>query len=261
MPLHTATTAAALCLFSLPAIAGICTAQSGPERATLIELYTSEGCSSCPPADRWLSGFAKANAGQTAPVVLAFHVDYWDQLGWRDRFASPAYTARQYERVRANRGRFAYTPQTVVNGKDSLLWRDARAPGELPGTRPAATAGAKLSLQVENRADRQIIAKLDASLTEPARAAPAVAYFALYENGLMSTVSRGENAGRQLAHDFVVREWQGPFPVNASGNTRISHTFQGQAIASAKAGIAVIVERQDGSEILQALALPLCQAD
>ena len=87
-----------------------CTIHSGAERAMLIELYTSEGCSSCPPAERWLSGFVGKTATASAVIPLAFHVDYWDYIGWRDRFASPKYTARQYERTNRNRGHFVYTP-------------------------------------------------------------------------------------------------------------------------------------------------------
>src|SRR4029079_4975292 len=88
-----------------------------------------EGCSSCPPADRWLSAtFAKASP-RAAGIALAFHVDYWDRLGWKDRFAAPAYTERQYEEMRANGGRFVYTPQVLVQGKDFPGWQDRRAGG------------------------------------------------------------------------------------------------------------------------------------
>src|ERR1700709_639060 len=83
--------------------------QSGALRAPVVELYTSEGCSSCPPADRWLSGF-KADP---STVALAFHVDYWDRLGWKDRFASAAFTERQSRQQAVNGARFSYTPQVV----------------------------------------------------------------------------------------------------------------------------------------------------
>src|SRR5512134_3696486 len=94
-----------------------CTARtSGNEVLPLVELYTSEGCDSCPPADRWLS--ATFPSGGATASVLAFHVDYWDRLGWKDRFASPDYTARQHAAMRANGKTFVYTPQVLVQGRD-----------------------------------------------------------------------------------------------------------------------------------------------
>ena len=86
-----------------PATGAACTARSGPQTVALVELYTSEGCDSCPPADRWLSSAFPVGAAGRNVAALAFHVDYWDRLGWKDRFAAPAFTARQYEGMRANR--------------------------------------------------------------------------------------------------------------------------------------------------------------
>ena len=135
-------------LASLPTFAfpASCTIHSGAERATVIELYTSEGCSSCPPAERWLSGFVGKTSAASTVIPLAFHVDYWDYIGWRDRFASPKYTARQCERINRTRGRFAYTPQTLINGLDSSGWRQAKAPGDLAPGAPVAS-GADLALR------------------------------------------------------------------------------------------------------------------
>src|ERR671939_881093 len=91
-----------------------CRAESGAQVPVVVELYTSEGCNSCPPADRWLS----ALTAHPEAVALAYHVDYWDRLGWKDRFASPAFTRRQYEQLAHNGARFAYTPQIVIDGRD-----------------------------------------------------------------------------------------------------------------------------------------------
>jgi hypothetical protein len=109
-----------LLLFALampaPATAQTCpaaTVQSGATVPRLVELYTSEGCSSCPPADRWLSGLKR----QPGVIAVAFHVDYWNGLGWPDRFSSPAFTERQKQGVGSNGSRYAYTPQIVVNGR------------------------------------------------------------------------------------------------------------------------------------------------
>lgn len=103
--------------------------QSGATVPLVIELYTSEGCSSCPPADRWLSSLK----GRSGVIAAAFHVDYWNGLGWPDRFSSPAYTERQKQGVGVNGSRYAYTPQIVVNGKD---WRGASPAGGFSRTRP-----------------------------------------------------------------------------------------------------------------------------
>jgi len=81
----------------------------------LLELYTSEGCDSCPPADRWLSGLELGTPPLRA-VALAFHVDYWDRLGWRDRFGSAVFTERQHEQQSRRHAAFVYTPQVLLQG-------------------------------------------------------------------------------------------------------------------------------------------------
>lgn len=253
----------ACCVLALAAgsagAAPSCSATSPDQQATLIELFTSEGCSSCPPADRWLSGFTGQKATpQGSPVVaLAFHVDYWDYIGWADRFASPAFTARQHERQRAMQTRFVYTPQTVINGRDSTAWRQAAAPGRLPSATPAP-ATASLRIAAEPIADGHIEVRLSARLLPGAGSQPAVAYLALYENGLSSEVRRGENAGRQLRHDFVVRQWLGPLALGADGNLDTRQRLALKSIDASQAGIAAIVESRDGRQYHQALALPLC---
>jgi hypothetical protein len=243
-----------LAVAAAPALAATCSVRSGTERATTIELFTSEGCSSCPPADRWLSGFT--GKATQALIPLAFHVDYWDSLGWRDRFAAPQYTARQEQRVASNRGRFAYTPQVLINGRIVDAWGSLRLPAAASA---AALPGADLILRVETRADGKIAVDLDTQLREGAAAGQAVAYLALYENGLSSSVRAGENAGRQLHHDFVVRAWIGPLPI--VGGTKSSHLFARPDLVPENAGIAALVESADGARLLQAVAQPLCRAD
>jgi hypothetical protein len=118
--------------------AGSCQRESALRVPLLVELYTSEGCSSCPPADRWLSGLK----GRTDVVALSFHVDYWDRLGWRDRFAHPAHTQRQAELMRSSGARYVYTPQVVVEGRDLPGWRDLRL--SAADARPKAVVRATL---------------------------------------------------------------------------------------------------------------------
>src|SRR6202795_4399638 len=99
-----------------------CDARSSDHLVALIELYTSEGCDSCPPADNWLSRIVGGDGARRA-VPIAFHVDYWDRLGWKDRFANATYTHRQYEQMRRQRSAFVFTPQVMLQGRDFAQWR------------------------------------------------------------------------------------------------------------------------------------------
>ena len=231
-----------------------CTASSGAERTSLIELFTSEGCSSCPPADQWLSGFAEQRDATTSLVALAFHVDYWDYIGWRDRYASPAYTERQYQHVRATRGRYAYTPQTVVNGADSRLWREARSPGTWPRTSPPTeAAGADIQLHASWHQDGSIDVAWESTLRANNANTPAVAYLALSENGLASHATAGENSGRTLRHDFVVREWVGPLTLARNGANSGHHSFNRPDVRAQNSAVVLVVETGDTAHTLQAL--------
>lgn len=167
-----------------------CNAMGGVSVPTVVELYTSEGCSSCPPADRWLASLKD----QPGVVRLAFHVDYWDRLGWKDRFADPAYTQRQQAVSQRAGGRFVYTPQVVVDGADWRGW-----PG-LPRSAPRPTT-VQLTL-VED--DAGYLARVVRGPGAPVRLA---AFWAVTEDGHASQVKAGENAGAILRHDAVVREF------------------------------------------------------
>ncbi|MGJ8751619.1 DUF1223 domain-containing protein, partial [Burkholderia pseudomallei] len=107
---------------------GACMARSPDGRQALVELYTSEGCSSCPPADDWLARLAARRAALRV-VPLALHVDYWDGLGWADRFAQHRFTERQHALAARGGGRFVYTPEVAVDGRELRDWRDADAFG------------------------------------------------------------------------------------------------------------------------------------
>jgi hypothetical protein len=176
---------------ALPASA--CQAQSGTTQTPVIELYTSEGCSSCPPADRWLSSL-RADAAAGRVVAQAFHVGYWDYIGWVDRFASAAHTARQREIAARHGTTTIYTPQLVRNGRD---WRDDRR--HLAG--PQQPAGAVIRLA------RKAPDSVEAEVTPVAPGRPWAAYWTVTEHGHASKVSAGENSGARLQHDFVVRQY------------------------------------------------------
>src|SRR4051794_21813675 len=113
-------------LSALPALAAAaaptCTAASRSALTPVVELYTSEGCDSCPPADRWFSAL-KAEAAKGTVVPLAFHVDYWDYLGWKDRFADAAFSVRHREAASRGGAKVIYTPQVLFEGREFAQWR------------------------------------------------------------------------------------------------------------------------------------------
>ena len=109
-------------LSSFPAHADRCMARSGPHTAALVELYTSEGCSSCPPADRWLAGLRAQGYGPERVVPLALHVDYWDYIGWKDPYAKREFSLRQRKLTQLQRMALVYTPQVMLQGRDFRPW-------------------------------------------------------------------------------------------------------------------------------------------
>ena len=188
---------AALSTVALPATgatagAPACKRESGAALTPVIELYTSEGCSSCPPADRWLS-MQKDHASGGRAVIQAFHVGYWDYIGWVDRFAHPAHTTRQREVSRHNKLSGIYTPQLVRNGRDSRDYSQALGQG--------AQAKARISLQ-RSGADAY-----EAQVTPLQGVGAWAAYWTVTEHGHSSKVKAGENSGEFLQHDFVVRQY------------------------------------------------------
>jgi len=165
--------------------------KSGPQRVSLIELYTSEGCSSCPPAEQWLSALRKDARLWRTIVPVAFHVDYWDRLGWKDRFAQPSFTARQYAYAQAGT---VYTPGFVVDGREWRTWfEDQRLPSnnESAGMLEALVSSA---------------GAITARYSPEMKFEEGTGHVAWLGFSLVSDVRRGENAGRALHHDFVVLE-------------------------------------------------------
>jgi hypothetical protein len=238
--------------FCLPArAADACRAESGATLTPLVELYTSEGCSSCPPAERWLAGLPPGKA-----VPLALHVDYWDYIGWRDRFGDPKFSARQREGVMRSGGRVVYTPQVVLSGRDHRHWRNAAAFEQSLRETTARPARASLVLSAAALGKGAWRVRLEVRVAP--RQGRADAYLAVYENGLESEVLAGENAGVRLRHDYVVREWIGPVAIGTDGRMTLSREIVRPDIVFAKAGVAAFVEDPDSGEILQALGLPLC---
>lgn len=198
---------AALCAAAVGAAAPACQAQSGATVPPVIELYTSEGCSSCPPADRWISSLKDAAArGQV--VAQAFHVGYWDYIGWVDRFASPAHTVRQRQLAATNRLGSIYTPQFVRNGQDWRSW-----PRMLDAKPETSRASITLAMAEPGA--------VEASVVPAQGVARWAAYWTVTEHGHSSKVNAGENAGEFLKHDFVVRQYVGAGVYQGSQRLRL----------------------------------------
>jgi hypothetical protein len=241
-----------------PVYGAACSAQSGAQAVPLVELYTSEGCSSCPPADRWLSAtFAKASP-RAAGIALAFHVDYWDRLGWKDRFAAPAYTERQYEEMRANGGRFVYTPQVVVQGKDFPEWQDRRAVATLTA---ASTKPARAEIVLAAERDRGSIAvKATARVPSPADRKGAVLYVALRTTGSRPTSRPGKTRVPASSTTMSCGCFGRARCRTRTAEIRWDVTLPVPAEAGNASTIVAFVQNARAGDVLQALALPVTAA-
>jgi len=178
----------------LIAMPGTASAQSGP---VVVELFTSQGCSSCPPADDYLAGLAD----RKDVLALAFHVDYWDRLGWKDTFATPEYTARQYAYGRTFKNRSVWTPQFVVGGVAysrgsfrnevaSQIESLSRKPADV--NLSAVSQGGKISISAEplvSGLPKMIVSLVGYAVEETVQ------------------IKRGENAGRTISYRNTVRSW------------------------------------------------------
>lgn len=173
----------------------------------VVELFTSQGCSSCPPADRLVAEVASRPEYAGRIIALSFHVDYWNRIGWEDPFSSPAWTERQHTYGRALRLDNVYTPQTVVNGVRQFVGSD-RAEFERAIEKAAAPLASTSVSAVRDGSKIRATAKATFE-----RAPEASEYFVvvvLTEREITTVVTRGENSGRTLVNDHVVRRLETP---------------------------------------------------
>jgi len=162
---------------------------SGPRQVTLLELYTSQGCSSCPPAERWLNEYINRDELWNSVVPVAFHVDYWDYIGWKDIFAAEEHGERQRDYARAGMTRTVYTPGFFVNGREWRGWTmrvNPRSSAREPGNLAATIAGDRLTASF------------------PAADKSLDLHVAILGFGIETRIERGENSNRTLAQEFVV---------------------------------------------------------
>lgn len=229
-----------LVIASLPfTVRAECSVQSGTGRPHLIELYSSEGCSSCPPAEAWL----RSVRNSADAVALEFHVDYWDALGWRDRFASARYTARQKALATRAQGAGVYTPEVALDGRE---WRDWYRRPEIP------VVAAKVAIKLSAEAGAPLRVHVDTTPLDAAASAYRN-YIALTEDGLSTQVRAGENRGMRLYHDHVVRAFIGPL---ASGDVELPIAAD---VERAHATLIAFAQRDGDGDVAQVVALPLAQ--
>lgn len=193
--------------------------QNSGQPFALVELFTSQGCSSCPPADAYLQDIMQTAREKNLRVfTLGFHVDYWDYLGWRDPFANRKYTDRQRRYAQVMRSDTIYTPQMIVNGVNGF--GGFRRDQGRKAIESALNLKPKINLSITSaRPDRD---KLKVSYTAVGDSKDAVLNIALVERNISTDVRRGENAGRILTHDNSVRGFKSVKLNSSGGNVRLS---------------------------------------
>lgn len=226
----------ALAAFATTSAAAACRAEGGSDRPHLVELYTSEGCSSCPPAETWLSSLR----GKPAWIALEYHVDYWDTHDFHDPWADAGHTARQRAFARAQRVNVV-TPQIAIDGQAWKNWPKGAPPAPVDAPAPSLVLDAV-------RDGRRVDVRVATTAAAPSRV-----FLAVTEDGLSNTVGAGENRGKRLHHDQVVRAFDGPHP---SGTFTTMLTLPADVVP-AHARLAAFVQDARDGRVTQAVALAL----
>ncbi len=216
-------------LLGLPAVAAA-------EDVVVVELYTSQGCSSCPPADALLAEISK----RPDIIALALHVDYWDYIGWKDEMAHPAFTARQKNYARAAGHRSVYTPQMIVGGRDHVTGYEPMKLADL--IQKHHDAPNPVALTVRRDGDR-----IEVSARAVGRVdGPVVVQVARYVPRIQVAIHRGENAGRTIDYHNVVDLWSEIGRWNGRGDYSVTARVPGSD------PVAVIVQADGNGPILAA---------
>ncbi len=222
------------------------------EPFAIVELFTSEGCSSCPSAERVLNDIThKAMADKSYIYPLAFHVDYWNKLGWRDVFSNGSYSDRQRSYREALGARVVYTPQMIVNGKREFVGSDQ---GEANAAiEEALESTPPVYFSIEPNKTWSELAYDMVDLTDPIRDKAKQYDFcvAIVERGLVTEVKRGENRDRTLSHENVVRKFK-TYPFNTSGETIQIPTLDGGQVPNENHSIIAFVQHRETMEIVGA---------
>ncbi len=210
------------------------------ETGVVVELYTSQGCSSCPPADDMFATLA----AQPGVIALALHVDYWDYIGWEDSFADARFTMRQKAYARAAGSKMIYTPQIIVGGRDQM---EGNQPDEVARAIDAQLGlSPPVALTVTRQGNEVIIrASANPPLTRPARVD-----VVRYTDRAEVVIERGENAGLNVAYHNIVTAW------DDVGGWSGQEPLEMRAQAAGDAPVVVIIQSEGPGEILAAVRLP-----
>ena len=245
-----------LLAISLLFISTISTAQNNETRyfeskaykTNLLELYTSEGCSSCPPAENWLAKIPQQLLDQSAIIPLAFHVTYWDYIGWKDKFAKQQYDYRQRKMVIQEGGSTVYTPQFFINSQTSRgvdrainkLARDDKQPSSL-----------KIKATIQEK-DKKI--NINVSLTPLLKGLEKVLRINVvtYEDDIRSVIESGENEGRVSHHQYVVRKLQTALMALDANKSRL---FEFKKEKNSWSGVVIYVE--SANKVVEAMRIAL----
>lgn len=226
------------CLAILALVAGLSGPALAQDRPVVVELFTSQGCSACPPADKL---FEKLTDHEGV-IPLALHVDYWDYIGWKDHFAKPAYTARQKAYARAGGRRSVYTPQMIIGGEDHIIGTHPMDLADLVRAHSERESPVSVSMTREGDSLRIMVASetdVGDCLVQVVRYTPSETV----------TIKRGENAGQTLHYANIVTEWRVVDAWAGKGTARFETEVTGGA------PVVVIVQRQDHGPILGAARL------
>lgn len=229
------TISAALAAFWI-AFAGQAVAQTNP---VVVELFTSQGCSSCPPADKLMHKLAERDD----VIALALHVDYWDYIGWKDEYALPGHTDRQKAYAAEGGRRMIYTPQMIVNGTDDVVGARSMELADLITAHKAVPQTVRLNA---GRTGSALVVRIEPDA--PLEAAPLDVVLVRFTPQRHADITRGENAGRSLTYANVVNSWshlgewdgRGPLTLNAELDSDlpavvlVQHKGPGRIVAAAE---------------------------
>lgn len=211
----------------------------------LVELYTSQGCSSCPPADAALAFLEKEQPFMQAEIItLSLHVDYWDYLGWKDEFSSPLYSQRQTVYAQKLKLDSTYTPQMIVDGRIQFVGSNA---GEASKAILEAAKSPKANIETVVHGDT-----LKIKISDVPQHGDASVFLAIAENNLASSVKRGENSGKNLAHTSVVRDLRPIGKLEAKSDSFEQETIVGQNPQWNQANLSyvVFIQENDSRKII-----------
>lgn len=230
-------------------------ASSGIKHTAVLELFTSEGCGLCPPAEKWLYQQQRAKLDY---IVLGFHVDYLnDKKGWVDVFAKPVFSERQKQLARLNRYQTIYTPEFVLSGESLPNWRENL--NEAVSFLNEFDAQAQIHLSA-HLIENKLMIESQSLVTGEENRRHSHLYIAITENDVKSVVHGGDNAGQTFNHQNLVREWLGPIELDATGETFIEQQIKlAPEWQQDKLKLVALIQNLSDGYILQAVELPLTQ--